>query len=159
MVFQEIKWEAPEFEYREKTVLWYWVVIAVATGILALTVWQKNFLFGVFVIMAGVMIIVWGNREPRMAGFKLTQDGLVIDERKTYAYKEMEGFALDDSGEGEWAQMFFKFKSHLKTKLKISLPKTESDEIRKVIGSMAPEVAEVEWEHSFIDSLERLIGF
>jgi len=159
MIFQEINWEAPEFEYREKTVLWYWAVIAAATGILALAVWQKNFLFGVFVIMAGVMIIVWGNREPRMAGFKLAQDGLVIDGRKTYQYKEMESFALDDSDEGKWALMLFKFRSHLKTKLKISLPKTEVGEIRKVMESIAPEVVEMEWEHSLIDSLEKLIGF
>lgn len=159
MVFQEVKWEAPEFEYREKTVLWYWMVIAVATGVLALVVLQKNFLFGVFVIMAGIMIIVWGNREPKMVGFKLTRDGLVIDGRKTYQYKEMESFALDDSDEGRWAQMLLKFNSHLKTKLKISLPKTEESEIRKTLELMAPEVTEVEWEYSFIDSLERLIGF
>ena len=159
MGFEEKNWEAPEFEHREKTIWWYWGVIVVATAILALAVWQKNFLFGVFVILSGVMIIIWGNRAPRMIRFKLAQDGLVIDERKTYQYKEMESFAFDDSFDGEWAQLLLKFNSRLKTKLKVGLPKTEVSEIRRLIGVAAPQVEEADWEHSFIDSLERLIGF
>ena len=61
----EIQWHAPEFEYRAKTMSWYWLSILLAVVILALAVWQKNFLFGIFVIVAEILILVWANREPR----------------------------------------------------------------------------------------------
>lgn len=155
----EFGWRAPEFEYREKTALWYWVTIGAALTILALAIWQKNFLFGVFVVLAEVMLIVWGNQEPRMVDFKLTQDGLRIDDRKTYDYKEMESFAWDDSSPGDWASLVFKFKKHLRPKLKISFPKTQRDQVKMTLRRFATEIIEAEWENSLLDSLERLIRF
>lgn len=60
----EIKWQAPEYEYREKTVSWYWISIVVAALVIAFSVWQKNFLFGFFIVIAEMLFIVWGNRTP-----------------------------------------------------------------------------------------------
>ena len=41
----ETTWEAPEFEYREKEVSWYWISIIAAALIIAFSVWEKDFLF------------------------------------------------------------------------------------------------------------------
>ncbi len=53
----EINWEAPEFEYREKDVSWYWISIIAAAAIIAFSVWQRNFLFGFFIVIAEMLVI------------------------------------------------------------------------------------------------------
>ena len=74
----ETTWEAPEFEYREKEVSWYWISIIAAALIIAFSVWQKDFLFGFFIVIAEMLFIVWGNKAPRTLTFTLTDTELNI---------------------------------------------------------------------------------
>lgn len=158
MAEKEIIWEAPEFEYREKGAAWYWLSMVVAIVILVLAVWQKNFLFGVFVIIAEILLIVWGNQQPRMISFKLGETGLTINNTKTYAYKDIENYAFDEEGE-EWVSAIFKLRRQFRPKLKAILPKEMVGEVKALLKTRAADLMEVEWEQSLIDSLERLIGF
>ncbi|MDP3892652.1 hypothetical protein, partial [Nocardioides sp.] len=66
-----IEWRAPEFYYREKGVSWYWLSIIAAIVILSVSVWQKNFLFAVFVVIAEILMLVWAGRKPREISFSL----------------------------------------------------------------------------------------
>ena len=60
----EITWEAPEFEYRPKSVSWYWISIIIAAAIIAFAIWERNFLFGIFIVIAEILFIAWGNETP-----------------------------------------------------------------------------------------------
>ncbi|MDO8536839.1 MAG: hypothetical protein Q7R94_01175 [bacterium] len=152
----EIKWRAPEFEYRQKTVSWYWISIIIAAIILGVAVWQKNFLFGFFVILAEILIMAWANREPPLVDFILNEQGLSLGGSKFYAFAEMESFSIDDYSETEWPSLFFQFHSRLKPDLKIKLPKARMTEIQK---TLQPVLAQVEHKHSMIDTLQEFIGF
>lgn len=71
-------WEAPEFEHREKDISWYWISIIVATLIIAFAVWQKNFLFGFFIVIAEILFVLWGNEKPRTVEFRITNKGSIL---------------------------------------------------------------------------------
>ncbi|MEK9180567.1 MAG: hypothetical protein AAB897_04105 [Patescibacteria group bacterium] len=155
MANPEIRWSAPEFEERPKGVSWYWLSIIVAVIILGLAVWQRNFLFGFFVVLAEILVLVWGNRQAEIVNFSVTEKGIAIADRKNHLYSELENFSVNDA-EGELADIFLRFKSRLKPSLKIRVPKSKLGEVRGVLGSA---LREVEHQHSLLDALEEFLRF
>lgn len=152
----EIKWQAPEFEYREKSVSWYWISIIAAIVMIGIAVWQRNFLFGLFIIVAEILILAWANHEPPLRHFSINEKGLVLSDEKKYRYEDFENFSLDDSLSEDWPDLFFQFRRRLRPFLKIKIPKENSAEIQKVLSSVLPQV---EHERSLLDSIEKIIGF
>ena len=150
-----IEWQAPEFEYHAKTMRWYWFSILLAVLILAAAVWQKNFLFGVFIVVAEILIIVWANREPRNIEFVLTEQGIRIGGGKTEAYAEIESFSLAKSP-GEWAIIVLNFKRRLRPVLRLLAPSELIDEIETKLRMALPEK---DYQESFIESLEKISRF
>ena len=153
----EITWEAPEFEHRERNLSWYWTSIALAAAIIAFAVFQKNFLFGLFIVVAEILIIVWGDRMPRMVSFSLSEKGIEIENEKIRLFSEMESFSIDESPkDGLWDVLVFHFHGKFKLPLIVHLPKEKLEEIR---SSIKKTLKEIDYEPSFLDSLEKLIGF
>lgn len=151
----ETTWQAPEFEYRAKSVSWYWISIIVAAAIIAFAIWERNFLFGIFIIIAEILLIAWGNEAPATVDFVLTENLLSIGKSKQYQVKVFENFSADELGD-DWTELFFTFKSKLRTPLKVIVPKAKLEEVRK---NLKPVLREVEFEPSLLDSLEKIIGF
>ena len=151
----EITWTAPEFEFREKTVSWYWITIIIAACIIAFAVWERNFLFGVFIIIAEMLVIVWGNRRPPEVAFRLTHEALSIGSDKSYQLKEFENWSALDF-EGGWHEMAFLFKKRLRVPVKILVP---SETLPKIRENLNPLLPEVEHHITFSESIERLIKF
>ena len=96
----ETTWQAPEFEYREKEVSWYWISIIAAALIIAFSVWEKDFLFGLFIVIAEMLFIVWGNKVPAVVPFTLTDTEITIGGYKSYLMKEFESWSADSVGNG-----------------------------------------------------------
>ena len=151
----ETTWQAPEFEYREKDVSWYWVSIIIAAALIAFSVWQHNYLFGGFIIIAEILLISWGNVRPVTIDFTLTSMKLDIGAAKTYSLKEFQNYSVNQISD-EWTELFFLFKSKIRGPLKIMVPNGKMDEIRT---NLKPILREVEFEPSLLDALEKIIRF
>lgn len=157
-------WEAPEFEYRARDVSWYWLTMIVATALIAFAVWQRDFLFGFFIIVAEVLAIVWANRVPHHIKFVLSDRALWIGSRKQHALSGFQNWSANppaDSLPGEsqaddYAELYFNFKGKLRTPLLVRIPAARLEELRK---NLQPILPEIEHQPAFIDSLEKLIGF
>ncbi|MEK7193226.1 MAG: hypothetical protein AAB652_00350 [Patescibacteria group bacterium] len=152
----EIRWEAPEFEYREKNISWYWTSIIVTTLILGAAIWQKNFLFGLFIILAEILILTWGNRKPRMVAFKINEKGLEIVEGKFYPYAEIEAFSFDESANTDWPLLAILFRQKFKTPLKVSIPKNR---VKEILDVLRPQVHEIDPQSSLLDHFEKFFRF
>ncbi|HVO28543.1 MAG TPA: hypothetical protein VMT81_00990 [Candidatus Paceibacterota bacterium] len=151
----DIMWEAPEFEYREKGVSWYWTTIIIAALVIAFSVWENNFLFGFFVVVAEVLVIVWGNQAPRTVSFSLTESQLDIGGHRSHALAEFESWSAEEIG-GGMTEMFWTFRGKLKTPLKVLVPVEKFEEVRK---SLAPILHEVEHQPTLVDAIEKLLKF
>jgi len=152
----EIRWQAPEFEYRPKSVSWYWISIIIAVVIVGISVWQKNFLFGFLIVIAEILILVWANREPPLVEFLVDEKGLGVGGQKFHAWNEMESFSINDYPETDWPNLYFRFHARLKTPLKIKMPKERMAEIQKFLQTLLPQTKH---ERSALETLEELIGF
>ncbi len=151
----EIHWDAPEFEYREKEISWYWISIIVAALIIAFSAWQKDFLFGFFIVIAEILFIVWGNKMPAVVPFTLTDTEINIGGYKIYLMKEFESWSVDSDGV-EWADIVFYFRSHIHPPLALIAPEEKLAEIRM---NMKTVIKEIEHQPTLIDSIEKFLRF
>ena len=151
-----MKWTAPEYEHRRKDVSWYWISIGVAVVILAAAIWQKNFLFAVFVILAEILIIVWADREPRTIEFKVSHHGLLIDERKLYPFSHIDSFSFSHQDHTDYAEIIFHLHQRIQPRLRVHIPKERTVELQ---NTLTPIVPMVDHEEHLIDLIEKYIWF
>jgi hypothetical protein len=151
----EITWEAPEFEYREKEVSWYWISIIAAALIIAFSAWQKDFLFGFFIVIAEILFIVWGNKVPKVIPFTLTDTEIDIAGYKNYSMKQFESWSVDSDGV-EWADVMFHFRSRIHPPLALIVPEEKLAELR---ANLKVVLKEIEHEPTLIDSIEKFLRF
>ena len=151
----EITWYAPEFEYREKDVSWYWMTIIVAALIIAFSVWERNFLFGFFIVIAEILVIAWGNREPAEIEFVLNDNGISVGSHKFHSLKEFESWSTEEVAD-DFAELGFNFRAKLRTSLKVLVPQELVPEIRSHLKLI---LREVEHQTSLIEAIEKILRF
>ncbi|MCL5733069.1 MAG: hypothetical protein M1334_00155 [Patescibacteria group bacterium] len=151
----EVKWEAPEFLYQVKDVSWYWMSIILAIIILAIAVWQQNFLFGVFVIIAEMLILIWGNTQPKDVKFKVTEKGIHLGERQFYPYGELAYFSIDEEVDYDWSEIYLTFKTKFHPPVRALIPDKNVEAVR---SRMKLFLKETEHQMTLSDALIRFLG-
>ena len=154
---KEFRWTAPEFEYFHKGASWSLVIVCAAASLVILALWQRNFLFAVFIVISAFLVLNLGHKKPNYLDFHLNDRGLTIDEKTQYPYQDLLGFATQHiASDGELAELILKRKKHFSTYLKILLPAQHLDEIRVFLNKYLPEI---EYEDSVADHLSKIIKF
>lgn len=132
----EMTWQAPEFIHRERDVSWYWISIIIAAAIIAFAVWQRDFLFGLFIIVAEILAIVWASRTPRMINFSLSDHDFLIDTMKHYRISEFESFSMNIDNEEIFSELILHPKGKLRSIVIASIPTVSTDEARKNLRTL-----------------------
>lgn len=165
---KEIIWQIPEYEYDEKDVSWRWITLIAAIVLFFFAIWQNNFLFAVFIVVAFLIINFIGGRFPLVWQFKITDKGLVIslptgERKKFYSFEDIESFDIhsimyDAEGNdiGEYKELVLKLKLKFSPYLKINIYPGDEEKIKKFLLGIIPHQ---EHEMSLIDSFARLIKF
>ena len=153
-----IAWQAPEFEHRPKTTAWYWARVVIAILLLAMAIWQKNFIFAVFIVIAEVMLMVWGSSEPKMIPFALNDRGLTIGGTKFYPFTDISSWSADAEGffDPEWPDITLHLVHHFHTGLKVKVPRAMFLDVERVLRDHAREVP---FKPTMMDVIEKLLGF
>lgn len=161
-VIESIHWEAPEFAYNPKDVSWYWMSLIIAIVLIALAAWQNNFLFIIFVGVGWFLIVSLARRMPAIWEFGLDDSGVHLhrhnakgDLGKFYHWRELEGFAIREGGDG-YHELVLRSKSRLSTFIKINFPDEKEKEINRICSRF---LAKKDYEESFADNLSKLIKF
>jgi len=158
-----IEWEAPEYEYRPKDVSWYWLSLILGIVLIALAVWQKNFLFAIFIAIAWTAIVSLAGKYPSYWKFAINEKGISVwpsgkpeSEKKIYTLTEIHGFDIHSSEGEDYGELIIRMKSKFSPYLKISLHKEKE---REVAEFLAKYLAKEEYAESVVDSLSKMIGF
>ncbi|MSR73492.1 MAG: hypothetical protein EXS60_00300 [Candidatus Pacebacteria bacterium] len=144
-----ISWMSPEFHYHEKDEAWPVFTALLGIAFAAYALWQHNFLFFVFALIATGLVITWGMRKPRNFEFELNDTGLVIDS-KMYRYREFTSFALSDNS------LHFIPKSSVRPRIEIIVPFSREREIREYLLDF---LHETEYTESFVEALGHWLRF
>lgn len=157
LTVKEIFWEAPEYEHHPKSILWFWSSIFLALLLLAVAIWQKNFLFGVFIVIAEILILIWGAKNPEILQFKITDEGLHLGKYNFYSISDIANFSITESIWPGFLVLKINIKKRLRPHLLILVPKEKIEIIRNLFSKK--NIPEVEYEEHFLDSLQKLLKF
>lgn len=152
----EIIWEAPEYDHHEKGIGWYWTSIIVAVLFLAIAVWQKNYLFAFFIILAEILIILWANKPPISREFTINEKGVGIKGHKFYHYSGIQSFHALEREAGDHDELVFHLHGKVHPTLVIKVPKHHSPHVQKALSNHLPHIHK---EESFADVLSRFLRF
>lgn len=151
----EISWEAPEFEHVEKSTTWYWGSMAVAIMLIAIALWQKNFLFAVFIVIAELAVFMFAGEKPKMWKFTIDARGVTIEKHKTYKFKDIIQYDIHAFSD-EYHELVLQTRSKVQHYIKIFIRVEDEEAIEDVLEG---RVKRGEIEVSFIEVIERFIGF
>ncbi|RJQ30078.1 hypothetical protein C4565_01080 [Candidatus Parcubacteria bacterium] len=92
---KEHLWRAAEHEHRDKEMGWYIIIGFVALIFFVVALFQKNFLFAVFIITATGLLFSFSRRRPIIYEFKVDKTGVWV-EKKLYPYERLIAFSIRD---------------------------------------------------------------
>ncbi|MGC9602938.1 MAG: hypothetical protein ABSF47_00490 [Minisyncoccia bacterium] len=151
----EITWRAAEYEHLEKGGSWYLIVGGTALVLLVIALWQKNFFFGIFILLAGIMVITFGNRRPDVLDFKLTREGCELGRGIFYKYDQMENFSLR-SRPNRLDEIIFRKKTTFNPFVRIPVDSRTAERAKIFLVQKLPEI---QYDGSLLDILIDFLGF
>ena len=126
-----MSWKTREFEKYHRTKHWYFWMIIVSTGLIIWSFWTGNVLFSLIILMAAILIFIYGERNPRELKFSITNLGIVFGE-KFIPYKEIVGFWV--AYEVPYLKnIYFDIKGATSPRLTVYLDKANPVEIRSAL--------------------------
>ncbi len=151
---KEISWKAAEYEYREKGPGWFFVVGVVALVLFIIALIGKNFIFAVFVLFAGVMLVSFGKKRPPIVKFHINNEGVGIG-NTFFEYRRLEEFAHRNRP-GHLDEFILKKKTAMNPFVHIPIDSTLALEAKKMLKAKLPEV---EHKESLVDVFAEWLGF
>jgi hypothetical protein len=151
---QNIQWSALEFIAHEKNPLWFLTGGFVAIIFLIFSLWTKNFIFAVIIILATFSIFIWAQKKPKKITFSLMPKGLKIDEN-IYAFDHLKSFWIFyDPPEIKFLSI--ESKKIFMPRIIIPIADENPNRIREFLLKYLPEI---EQRESLIDILARRLRY
>ncbi|MEK7173744.1 MAG: hypothetical protein AAB710_01525 [Patescibacteria group bacterium] len=150
----EISWQAPEYRHVKKSSDWYWSVGILTAGLFAVSLIFNNILFGIFVLLGGFTIALYGARPPQTISFKLASSGIHIANR-VYSYQSLKSFWIFYNPP-DIKEISIESQKMIMPRIIIPLGDTNPAQVRAYLTQF---LAERTQEESLIDSIVRYVGF
>lgn len=151
---KSVSWEGESHHHSKKGSDWYWVVGIVTAAVAVAAVLLGNLLFGVLVIVAGVVTIIHANRPPQIQNFAVTTRGVAIED-KLYPYSTLDAYFIDEE-DPLGPQLFVRSQKVLMPLLVLPIPEEYLQEIDELIAERLPEEF---MEEPLAHKVLELIGF
>jgi hypothetical protein len=149
-----LNWEAPEYEYIEKSPDWFWAVAIIAAGFIFLAYFFRNIILGVLIFLMAFVVMLYGARKPRLAKFLIDWRGITINSR-FYPYENLKSFWIHYDPPHHKELVFISKKLFMPL---ISIPLAEADP-NKIREILIKYLEERHQELSFIDVLAKFFRF
>lgn len=90
-----LEWISPEHHFDRKNNDWYWIlgIITVAASVLAF--YFHDFLFGIFILIAGATIGMLSYKETKIVSVRITYKGVVVG-KNLYPWMSFRSFWIED---------------------------------------------------------------
>lgn len=147
-------WNAPEYEYLQKQSDWYWSVGILSFGFAIVAYLLNNFLLGVFVILAGFTIMLYGAKRPKTVKFEINYKGLIIDNR-LFSFDDLKSFWMHYDPPHK-KELGVESKKTFMPRLIIPLQNQDPNEIRTFLLKFLEEEP---YEESLIEAITKYLGF
>lgn len=151
----EFAWESPEFEFKEKTKHWYWIVGIVALLFIVLAIISKNYLFGFLILVGGFLMFSLATKEPMILDVEISQHGIKVHD-DMYPYNVISAFWIAENNKKEAILLFA---SNRRIAPIISVVIEPHINIMQLREYLIEFVEEVEMKEPLTDKIIDRIGF
>lgn len=152
---KEISWRAAEYEQSRQDPFHFWLIMGGFFIVFVFALWQRNFLFAIFIALAGLMIIVFRRTKPQILEFKINDDGVRIGDNNFYSYDKFENFSTR-SNSNRLDEIVFRKKSTINPYLRVPIDSKLMIEAKNRLGQ---NLSEVEYQGSIVDLITDWLGF
>ena len=90
-----LEWHSPEHHFDKKSNDWYWILGIIVIGAAVLAFYFSNFLFGVFIIIAGITLGMLSYKETKMVSIRIVAKGLIFG-NYLYPWVSFRSFWIED---------------------------------------------------------------
>lgn len=149
-----ISWSAPEYDYRTKSKEWYWAVGILSAAFAIMAVLIKNFLFAIFIGLAGFTTALYGAKQPQIAKFAVSERGVQIADR-FYPYESLKSFWINYNPPQK-KEIGIISKKMFMPRLTLPIGETDPNELRKIL---ARAIKEEKIEESLSEIISGYFGF
>lgn len=95
-----VEWEALEYEPREKSSNWYWIVGFLAFALVIGAIVVKNFLLAILIALGYFTVILYARRPPRTIRIAVSRRGIQIH-KNLFPFQTLRSFWLHEEETGE----------------------------------------------------------
>jgi hypothetical protein len=148
-----INWKVMEFEKKDRHPDWLWTVGLVSVIGAILCFFYGNIFFGIFLIIAGVVVIIHALHDPKELNVTINNSGVQINE-KMFDYKKIKSFWLDESGKED--KLLLIVSGSFVPMLSIELFGVKAEEVRVLLSKY---IKEEEMRESHSVALFDRLGF
>lgn len=149
---KEVEWRAKEYIAPEKNMLWYVGLFAIVAAGIALDIFVlKAWTVSLLLVAIAAVLIVMTVRPSRDIKYKLSRDGLLID-NQLYALNEYKAFGVIHDGKEN--SVFLIPVKRFKPGLSVYFPVESGEQIVDILGQYLP-MQEIHLD--FIDKVVRFL--
>ncbi len=137
-------WQHQDYVPYQKDKKWYLISLAILAVVVAWSFWQQNYLFGIFLIMFYMVVLLFENQRPEMVDFVITPVGLKSGQR-FYQWRLIDHFYIIYRAQGV-KNLYVEFKNQLRGRLVIPLDNQDAVAVREYLLKFLTEDLEREAE-------------
>lgn len=152
---EEISWKAAEFHYIEKDILWHMGIVLAGVLLLIFAFAGHNLFFGIFVVIATILVMEFGRRRPRILEYAVGKAGLSIDKKLYLPYEKIESFRIHKR-QNRLDEIVFKKHSKANPFLYVPVDEKTALSVQEFLLQYIPED---EHDESFAEIIAEWIGF
>ncbi len=135
-----LEWSSYEHSHKDtKSQDWFWALGLVVVAIVVAAVLLGNVLFGVLILLSGVVLGLSANQSPRKITYAITPRGIIIDDT-LYPYKNLESFWIDETSHPKRNMLIIDTQKPLIPHIIINLPDSiDRDTLQDYLLDYLPE--------------------
>lgn len=152
---ESISWKAAEFHFIEKDALWHTGIVLAGVLLLIFAYATHNLFFGIFVVIATILVMEFGRRRPRILEYGVTNNGLTIEKKLYLPYEKIESFRIHKR-QNRLDELVFKKHSKVNPFLYVPVDEKTALMAQEFLLRYLPED---EHDESFVEIIAEWIGF
>ena len=137
IILDTITWSTPEYSHKERSNDWLWTVGLIVIVGCGFALWFHNYIFAIFIFIAGASLIMFSIREPGEVTFKIETDGFTMG-RDTYDWDKLKSFNIKEKETEEYAKLLIETKKHFLPVYTIILPKKMIEQVKNNLIKVIP---------------------
>ena len=153
----KIYWKTREFQYKKKSVDWYWILWTI-TLLLSFSNYYffNNYIFSILIITTSVVFTIASLKKPDIKKYSIDKDNIYLDnERVKIPFSEIESYNIDLKN----LKILIKLKKNLSQLIQIPFETTQN--ISKIDNFLSTKIKKNDKLkiHTFELILNKFIGF